>query len=128
MAYELRTGIDEWPELLSPGIWGCHMVAQRDSINRAAKALCELVFEGGEITSIHQGSARRLMKLVEAGGAYQKKYDTHEERVLNRHLSLYRNKRDAAKTDIERERWNGRIREQQAKLRAFRGDLDLDGL
>lgn len=104
------------------------MAAQRDSINKAAIDLCDLLDEGGAITPSHLEAAKRLRKLAEAGGSYKKKYDSPEERVLNRHLNLYRNKLKSAKSDAEKKRWRDKITEQQAKIATFRGELDLDGL
>lgn len=121
------------------------MAAQRDSVNKAGKALCELVFEGGTITPAHIEAANRLMRFVEAGGSYSKQYDSHEERVLNRHLNLYRNKLSKAVTSAQRLHWQSKIAEQEAKIRKHKvwakgiaapvaesqietDDLDLDGL
>lgn len=107
------------------------MAAQRDSINKAAIALCELVYEGGNILPAHIEAADRLMRFATVGGTYQKQYATHEERVLNRHLNLYVNKRDKATTPAQRLHWESKIAEQRHKLAQFkRGDapLDLDGL
>lgn len=107
------------------------MAAQRDSINKAAKALCELVFEGGEILPAHIEAAKRLEALAGSGGSYSKRYETHEERVLHRHLNLYRNKLETATTQAQRLHWASKIAEQQDKIAEFKGggsDLDLDGL
>lgn len=111
------------------------MAAQRDSINKAAIALCELVYEGGNILPAHVEAADRLMRFATVGGTYQKQYDTHEERVLNRHLNLYINKRDKATTTSQRLHWESKIAEQEDKLRQFKREqaggrvgLDLDGL
>lgn len=109
------------------------MAAQRDSINKAAKALCDLVFEGGEILPGHVEAANRVMRLVESGGTYTKRFDSHEERVLNRHLNLYRNKLSKAVTSAQRLHWQTKIAEQEAKIRRHKiygtdTDLDLDGL
>jgi len=104
------------------------MAAKRDSVNKAAIALCELVFEGGNILPAHVEAAKRLMKLATVGGTYRKQYDTHEERVLNRHLNLYKNKLETAATKAQRLHWQSKIAEQEMKLRQFRGELDLDGL
>lgn len=103
------------------------MARDRESINKAAITLCDLLDEGGMITPAHLEAAKRLRKLAEAGGTYKKQYATNEERVLNRHLNLYRNKLRDAKTDTEKARWIGKIAEQKAKIEAFAG-LDLDGL
>ena len=119
------------------------MAAQRDSINKAAIALCELIYEGGNILPAHVEAANRLMKFATVGGTYQKQYATHEERVLNRHLNLYRNKLEKATTPSQRLHWNGKIAEQEQKLKQHARyvrtgkietllepvpDLDLDGL
>ena len=104
------------------------MARERESINKAAIALCDLLDEGGAITTAHLDAAKRLRKLAEAGGTYKRRYDNNEERVLHRHLNLYRNKLRDAKTDGEKLRWRGKIADQQAKIAAFTGTLDLDGL
>lgn len=104
------------------------MVANRESIIKVGTALAELVIEGGGSLPSAKQQARRLLALCQTGGTYRKKYDDPEERVLNRHLNLYRNKLAAAKTDAEKFRWKGKIAEQEAKLRQFHGELDLDGL
>ena len=119
------------------------MAAQRDSINKAAIALCELIYEGGNILPAHVEAANRLMRFATVGGTYQKQYATHEERVLNRHLNLYINKRDNATTTSQRLHWESKIAEQEEKLKQHSRyvrtgkvsallepvpDLDLDGL
>lgn len=104
------------------------MVANRMSIIAHGKLLAELVIEGGGTLPQAKDRARKLLAACNEGGTYQKKYDDPQERVLNRHLNLYRNKLAAAKTDAERFRWKGKIVEQEAKLKAFKADLDLDGL
>lgn len=104
------------------------MVANRTSILNAARSLADLVIEGGTITNQHKQLAAKVLSITDASGAYVKRYETHEERVLMRHLNLYKNKLAAAKTDAERARWSAKVAEQEAKLRAFHGELDLDGL
>lgn len=112
------------------------MASQRDSINKAAIALCDLINEGGLITESHRRLADRLRGLAGRGGTYQKQYRDHAERVLHRHLNLYKNKLSKAATDVERAHWQGKIAVQEAKLKAhYRGvsqsgtdGLDLDGL
>lgn len=103
------------------------MAKDRQSINKAATELCDLLDEGGTITLIHRQAADRLRKLAEAGGTYRRKYETNEERVLHRHLNLYRNRLRDAKTESEKLRWQSKIVEQKSKIEAFNG-LDLDGL
>lgn len=111
------------------------MAAQRESINKAAKVVCELVFEGGSITPALHEAAQRLLRLADAGGTYRKQYENHDERVLNRHLNLYRNKAEAATTASVRLHWQSKVAEQEEKLRRFKREqaggrvgLDLDGL
>lgn len=104
------------------------MVANRTSILNAARALADLVIEGGTITSQHKQLAAKVLSITDNSGAYVKRYATHEERVLMRHLNLYKNKLEAASTTAERERWSRKVAEQESKIAAFKGELDLDGL
>lgn len=105
------------------------MVANRASIIKIGTQLAELVIEGGGNLPAAKEQARRLLAVCRQGGTYQKQYTDPQERVLNRHLNLYRNKLAAAKTDAERFRWKGKVVEQEAKLNAFyKEGLDLDGL
>lgn len=105
------------------------MVAKRDSIISLARPLCDLVINDGGNSAEAMSLALKLQRLVSSGGVYTKRYKDHEERVLNRHLNLYRNKLAKARTDAERLRWRTKVEEQEAKLAAYRGDdLDLDGL
>ncbi|WLJ71098.1 hypothetical protein [Sphingomonas phage Carli] len=108
------------------------MVANRESIAKVGKTLAELVIEGGGTLPKAMELARKLESLCEKVGTYQKRYDDPAERVLMRHLNLYRNKLAAAKTEPERLRWRAKLIEQEAKVSAFRSvpdqDLDLDGL
>ncbi len=110
------------------------MVKHRESISRLGQRLSELVIEGGADTGTGRRLAEQLLALCKQGGVYRKQYGSHEERVLHRHLNLYRNKLEKAKTEPERLRWKAKVIEQEAKIRAHaRGDgvtddLDLDGL
>lgn len=105
------------------------MVANRDSITKIGIPLCELIIAGEGASSRATELAVRLQAMMARTTTYHKQYDTHEERVLNRHLNLYRNKLKAAKSDRERTHWQEKIAEQRRKLAAFKGTaLDLDGL
>lgn len=116
------------------------MVAQRESIAKVGKSLSELVIEGGGTTPTAIRLAEKLQALCANVGTYQKRYDDPAERVLMRHLNLYKNKLEKAKTEPERLRWKAKVIEQEAKIRAWRSDddghysgvpdqdLDLDGL
>jgi hypothetical protein len=108
------------------------MVANRESILKVGKTLAELVIEGGGATPTAVRMAEQLYGLCKDGGSYTKRYEDHEERVLMRHLNLYRNKLARAKTDAERSVWRTKFDAQEAKVRAYKSggeqDLDLDGL
>lgn len=105
------------------------MVANREGISKVGKDLAELVIMGGAETAAAVRLARRLVALCEKVGAYDKQYETHEERVLMRHLNLYRNKLAKAETEPQRLRWRAKLIEQEQKVAAFKSaDLDLDGL
>lgn len=110
------------------------MTRNRLSINRVARELSELVLEGGAILPAHKTLAESLLKLAGGGGVYRKKYESEEERVLNRHLNLYRNKHAAAKTAGERAHWWAKIVAQEEKIDEWQATrptarvLDLDGL
>lgn len=108
------------------------MVANRDSIAKVGGRLAELVISGGADTKEAIDLAVKLERLCRDVGTYTKRYETHEERVLHRHLNLYINKRDKARTEPERLRWQAKVIEQQAKIDAISSpegdDLDLDGL
>lgn len=107
------------------------MVAQRESIAKLGIPLAEMVISGGANTKEAVQLAIKLQRLCATVGTYTKQYETHEERVLHRHLNLYKNKLAKARTDTERARWIGKIAEQEEKIRLSRSgtdDLDLDGL
>lgn len=104
------------------------MVANRQSIAKVGKTLAELVIEGGGDTPTAKRLAEQLAELCDSVGVYRKRYETHEERVMHRHLNLYRNKLRKAKTDAERDRWQRKVTEQEARIAAFSQPLDLDGL
>lgn len=104
------------------------MVEQRTSIIAASKVLAELVLEGGSITSAHKQAATRLLGLCKGKGVYERQYQSHEERVLYRHLNLYKNKLAKAVTPAEKNRWTAKVEEQEAKISSQNGTLDLDDL
>ena len=132
----LEIGYDPILELESGG-FGCHMSEKRDSIISLGKSLVKLVIEdGGNSAKAHE-IATRLDKLLRTSGTYTKRYKSHEERVLHRHLNLYLNKRAKAQTAVEKQRWDAKVIDQRAKIEAFEAgvefdatadDLDLDGL
>lgn len=102
------------------------MVKNRDSIRSLGEALSDLVISGGANTARAVEIANKLNRLCREGGAYQKRYEDAEERILMRHLNLYKNKRNKAVTNVERARWQGKIIEQEAKIAAFRSGRDAD--
>lgn len=105
------------------------MVANRDSIGKVATPLCKLIIEGNGGSAEAMELAKRLKRLIDRSTTFHKQYDNHEERVLMRHLNLYKNKLAKAKTDRERQHWTTKLNEQRAKITAWKGqDLDLDGL
>ncbi len=104
------------------------MVAQRDSIAKVGKDLAELVIADGGNTPTAKRLAEKLMGFCAKVGTYTKQYETHEDRILHRHLNLYKNKLVKATTDAERARWIGKVAEQEEKIRLAQTDLDLDGL
>lgn len=111
------------------------MVAERESLVKAALRLVELIEEGGSILPAHRQMADRLKKLCNSRGAYTKQYEDHEERVLMRHLNLYKNKLAKARSDTDKRTWEIKVLSQMGKISAWRAgrdgqnpDLDLDGL
>lgn len=108
------------------------MVQQRDSISKVGLTLAQLVLSGGGTGGKATELAAKLEALCTGKGRYEKRYNSPEERVLHRHLNLYRNKLAKAKTDADRERWRTKLSEQRAKIARFEAgapaDLDLDGL
>jgi hypothetical protein len=104
------------------------MVEQRASIISASLALAELVNEGGTITSIHRKAAERVIGLCRGKGVYRKKYDTHEERVLHRHLNMYKNKLAKATSAADRNHWKAKIVDQEALIAAASNLMNLDDL
>ena len=104
------------------------MVANRTSILNAARALADLVIEGGTITHQHKQLAAKVLAITDKSGAYIRQYETHEERVLMRHLNLYKNKLEAANTKLDKEHWVAKVAEQEVKVALFHSALDLDGL
>lgn len=111
------------------------MVAKRDSIIRIARQLCDEVLESGMSSAKEIDLAQKLKRLCDNRGRYQKKYEDPEERVLMRHLSLYKNKLAYSKQDKAKERWRKKLREQEEKIADWRAQksggrtgLDLDGL
>lgn len=110
------------------------MVTQRQSIVQVGNALADHVLNGGETTEGIR-LASKLKELCEGRGRYVKKYEDPEERILMRHLSLYKNKLAYAKSDAEKTRWREKLRDQRAKIADYhaqkaggRTGLDLDGL
>ena len=107
------------------------MVANRDSLAKVGLPLCRLIHEGYGGSAEVMELAKRLKSMLLRSGTYRKKYTDPTERVLHRHLNLYRNKKAKAKTDVERERWAEKIAEQQEKISQWKANqlnLDLDGL
>lgn len=107
------------------------MVANRDSITKIAMPMIDLIEEGDGGSAKVMELAARLRKMLARSGTYHKQYASNEERVLNRHLNLYRNKLAAAKNDRERQRWTEKLGEQRRKVAAYEASqrsLDLDGL
>lgn len=104
------------------------MVANRDSIAKVGIPLAEMVISGGANTKEAVDLAVKLLRFCQTVGTYTKQYATHEDRILHRHLNLYKNKLAKARTDAERARWTGKVAEQEEKIRLAKTDLDLDGL
>lgn len=105
------------------------MVAKRDSIAKVGNRLAELVISGGANSVEAVDIAMNLQKLCGDVGRYEKRYETPEERVLYRHLNLYRNKLAKAHTESERLRWRSKLVAQEEKIQAHKAaNLDLDGL
>lgn len=112
------------------------MVMSRDSIVKVGRPLCAMIMNGEGASTRALEMAMKLDGMLARSGTYRRRYDDPEERVLHRHLNLYRNKAKAAKTASERGRWEGKVEEQLAKIAAFEADrdmtasadLDLDGL
>lgn len=111
------------------------MVMNRDSIIAKGRLLAELVLEGGSILPQHMAMARRLLEACSKGGTYHRQYDDPEQRVMMRHLNLYKNKMAAAKTESEKTRWKAKVLAQEDKIADWKGELiggvdglDLDGL
>ncbi len=108
------------------------MVANRASIIKVGLQLAELIIENGGTTGRAKALAHQLRVQCSIGGTYQKRYDTHEERVMYRHLNLYKNKLAAAVTAQEKARWKAKLAGQEALIKAHEANksetLDLDGL
>lgn len=111
------------------------MVANRESIAVVGSALADMVLKGGGNSAQATELAVKLERLCANVGTYQKRYESHEERVLHRHLNLYINKRDKAATAAEKDRWQAKAIEQQARIAEFEAErqdgrtgLDLEGL
>lgn len=111
------------------------MVANRDSIAKIGLPLCDLIIEGRGGDAKVMELAGRLRTMLARSGTYRKQYEDHEERVLHRHLNLFKNKLRDAKTDRERIHWSAKVSIQRQKIAAYEAsrsgavpDLDLDGL
>ena len=105
------------------------MVANREGIGKVGARLAQLVISGGADSVEAIDLAVKLNRMCEKVGAYDKQYESHEERILMRHLNLYRNKLAKAETEPQRLRWKAKLIEQEQKVAAFKSaDLDLDGL
>lgn len=116
------------------------MVANRASIIDIGQKVAQLVLDGKADTVEANTLATRLLRLCVTGGSYKKRYDDPVERVLMRHLNLYRNKLKNAVTDVDRLIWRDKLRAQEKKVAAYKAgepvsshvetsvELDLDGL
>ena len=113
---------------------GCQVVKERESLLSAASALAKHVLSGGN-TEEGIALAVEVEKLCEGRGVYVRKYDDPVERVLMRHLNLYKNKLAKARTDADKTKWREKLREQNSKIEQWKYEnsggrigLDLDGL
>jgi hypothetical protein len=117
------------------------VVANRMSIIEVSSRLADMVLSGHGATSDATALAVRVQRACREGGTYKKKYETHEERVLMRHLNLYRNKMLKANNETDRGYWRHHFKMQEEKVAKFRAgglvsshvpadpvELDLDGL
>lgn len=117
------------------------MVTNRESIVSHANALADMVLDGHGATAMATRKAQQIKSFTKTAGTYKRQYTDPEERVLHRHLNLYRNKLAKAQSDAEKARWQGKVHEQQIKIKAYedggglvtmadmrKSNLDLDGL
>lgn len=116
------------------------MVTNRTSIVEHGAKLAEIVLNGDPLSAEATNLAVRLARACATGGSYKKKYEDPVERVLYRHLNLYRNKLKKAVTDYDRVIWRDKLRAQERKIAEYKEgqivtshvetpvELDLDGL
>lgn len=108
------------------------MVKNRDSIVKVGVELSDMVISGDGGTTLALDLAIKLRTMCRRVNAEGPQYSSHEERVLYRHLNLYKNKLKNAQTDAARAHWKKKIREQENRIERWKetgsNDLDLDGL
>lgn len=104
------------------------MVEQRQSIVKVGKELSDLVLVGGGNSSAARALAAKLAELCLGKGVYRKQHETHEDRVMHRHLNLYKNKLSKATSPYDVARWTEKVAEQERLMASRDGTLDLDGL
>lgn len=104
------------------------MVKERESLTRVGSALAQEVINGRGGGTKAFDLAMRLEKLCAGRGRYEKRYETHEERVLHRHLNLYKNKMAKARTDEDKLHWHSKVILKQREIDALKVEHDLEGL